>query len=492
MRLPAAASLLLLLPSAGTGCGSNCKGVGCADEFGAVRVGVHYGARVGSEEEPSPRTPDAVLLGQRVEGTGWTVAIHDGLLWTGMPAASVVRTYRLDRGQSLEAEDVSGSLASDVVGDGFGTVVAPVGDLDGDGVDEVAIAAPGRTTGDLGRESGAVFLVSSDSLAGEQAILDPDTTWRLLGEQSGSRLGEAIAACPDIDGDGLPELLLGAPWTDVDSTEDGEVDRPLAGSAVLVLSESLPSPGRSLQVGASSVLRWTGSHTGARAGSAVACADLIGDLTPDLVITAPFADGDHDAEGAVYVIDGAALTQGDLDATADRVLPGPTENAWLGWSVAVGDLGGDGRVDLLVGAPGQRRTSDDEADRPEGIFVVYDGNDLLDGIHDTPRYRVLGRSPGDSIGRTVHAADVDGDGIDDALVGAPRQEVDNAFDAGALYVFRGDPDQIGWRPQQDTRDADATWAAARQYLETGGSFAVGDIDGDGVLDYALVHRRRPG
>ena len=88
--------------------------------------------------------------------------------------------------------------------------------------------------------------------------------------------------------------------------------------------------------------------------------------------------------------------------------------------------------------------------------------------------------------------DLDGDGLDELFLGAPRRIVGEAFDAGALYVFPGHPNHAGLRPQQDTAAARFWWEASRDYLQTGGRFDVGDVNDDLEPDLLLVHRRQPG
>jgi len=493
LLLPSIASagvVLGALVSVGaTGCGVECVGVGCADEYGASRVAVHFSDQLTEAGSHNPRRADARIIGDSDAGVDWSVQAVGGQLWVGMPELSQVRAFSVQPDDALEHTDWSGAFRSEVKADRLGSGVQILGDADGDGVLDVAVSAPGRTATDLGREAGAVLLVPITELDGGMSLLEGGRVRIIEGPQAGGQFGEAMAPCPDIDGDGLPELLVGAPWLDDRYTSARTVH--LTGGASLILSTEYPDTGPTGWNAKGSQL-WTGASNGARAGTAVACADLIGDSTADLIIGAPFADGEHEGEGAIYIIDGATRLEGELSLVADRILSGGIENAWLGWSLSTGDLDGDGRADLIAGAPGHITTPGPDVSRPQGLALVWDGQDLHDGVHDAPRVRVTGEDEGDSLGRTVSTADIDNDGDHDLLVGAPRRIVNDAFDAGALYIFTGAPGHAGLRPQVSPDDAHAWWEAARPYFQTGGTFTVGDVDSDGQPDLVLVHRRQPG
>ena len=484
--------LLAALPATSTGCGQTCQGVGCASEFGASFVGIHITDRLDPSRERNPRRQDAAIVGEREHGIDWSVTVFNKRVVVGMPGPGAVRAYQVEAGVRQPATDDVGGWESDLTGDGLGDSVVPAGDLDGDGLTDLLITAPTRTIGDLGREAGAVFIVSEGFFDDSGVLTDHPDLRRITGPQTGAHLGDSVAVCPDLDGDGLPELLVSMPWYDLLRADGRTVRTPLAGGVTLLHSADLPGQGSGVSAGVEGALLWTGATVGARAGTSIACTDLIGDDTADIIIGAPFTDGDHEAEGAVYIIDGTSTLEGDLSLVADRTFRGPLDNAWLGWDITTGDLDGDGQNELIAGVPGYARLAGANQDRPEGQVWVWDGQDLRDGVHESPRFRITGRTDGESLGRTVSVQDADGDDSPDMLLGAPRLEYDGAFDAGALYIFRGRPGHDGLRPQLTVRDADIVWRASRQYLETGGTLGVGDADGDGVGDLLLIHRRQPG
>ena len=491
---PARLSVGALLVGAGalvplqSGCGARCTGVGCAEEYGASRIGVHFGSVVDRIGLQNPRRSNASIVGDRAAGVDWSVEVVDQRLWVGMPDLGEVRSYTLGAGDRLEHTDHDGRFFSNLGDDRFGASIHRLGDADGDGGLDMVVTAPLRSPTDLMREAGAVYILPEPILDEGTGNLDTNPVRTITGPQSGARFGESMAVCPDMDGDGRPELLVGMPWYDHQPSRAATVY--LAGAAALVLSTTYPTVGGTRSVDDAEI--WTGSDDGARAGTALACTDVIGDASPDLIISAPYADGDHEGEGAIYIIDGSTRRAGELSVVADRVLSGASDNGWLGWSMATGDLNGDGRTDLLAGSPGHTLSVSGEVSRPQGLALVWDGADLEAGLNDTARFRIAGVAEGDAVGRTVEVVDLDADGFDDLLVGAPRLVVNEAYDAGALFVYRGQPDHAGLRAQLDTRDATYWWEAERDYLQTGGTLAVGDLNGDDLADLLLVHRRQPG
>ena len=471
-----------------TACGVQCNGVGCAEEYGAMRVGIHFGTvtpRVGIQ---NPRQTDASLLGDRAAGVGWSIEVVARRIWVGMPELGEVRSYTIAAGDRLDHTDHDARFFSDLTNDRFGSTVRRLAAPGGTDGAEVVVTAPRRSTSDLMREAGAVYLLPEEMLDTGTESLDISAVRTLNGPQSGARFGESVAVCPDMDDDGQPELLVGMPWYDHKPGRAQSVY--LAGAATLVLSSTYPELGETRSTEDDE--RWTGANDGARAGTALACVDVIGDASPDIIIGAPYADGDHEGEGAIYIIDGSRRRAGDLSLVADRVLYGSVDNGWLGWSIATGDFDGDGRADILAGSPGHTLSLGAEVDRPQGLALLWDGADLEVGINSTPRFRIAGVVDGDAVGRTVAASDLDGDGLDDILVGAPRLVVNDAYDAGALFVYPGLPEHAGLRPQLDTRDATYWWEADRDYLQTGGTLTVGDLNDDDRPELLLVHRRQPG
>ncbi len=338
-----------------------------------------------------------------------------------------------------------------------GNALAALGDSDGDGRPELAVAAWQDDA--AGRNAGAVYLVERPAL-GEQSLATAQAT--LLGEVVSDLAGSALASAGDVNGDGYPDLLVGAPGQD--SAADA------AGAAYLVLG---PIAGqRSL---ADADARILGAAEDDKAGSAVASAgDVNGDGRADLLIGAPYESSGGSSAGAAYLLLGP-VDDTSLASASARML-GAAIKDYAGSAVAgLGDVDGDGFGDIAVGAPGH-----DAVPGAGAVHILSGpmGGDIDLSLADIGLY---GSSSGDSFGAVLApAGDLDGDGYGDLLVGAEGAD-EGGDSAGAAYLFYG--------PMVDGTGADSAdlvLVGAAKYERAGAAVAVaGDLDADGWDDLVV-------
>ena len=351
---------------------------------------------------------------------------------------------------SMADHAYSGWTSGDQLGYGLATA-----DLDADGLHDLILSSPFDKCN--GTDAGAVHLISTLGSSGPTGIDAASRGMMVMGEGAGDSAGLSFAI-GDVDGDGQPDVLVGAPHEGAGGSS--------AGAAYVALGPiSMTS---SL---ATAHVKLVGEDADTLAGSATAVADVDGDGVNDLMVGAAGDSEAHSEAGAVYLVFGPVTGTIDL-AAADAKLLGDNASAAAGSALAVADTDGDGVAEIIVGAP---QTYQGGTTVAAGAVYVVDGTAKGATALANAGAILEGENSGDGAGCSLAAGDIEGDGYSDLLIGATNHG-SSSSGQGAAYVASG--------PLTGTSSlaaADGKLTGSSGDL-AGTSVALGDIDGDGFLD----------
>lgn len=418
-------------------------------------------------------------------------------------------------------------------GDDVGVSLAS-GDFDGDGNTDLLIASV-KSLDASNVELGGIYLINGDELAAADAadgatdqiielgnVADLANSYRLLGEAPGDQARAVTAG--DVDNDGKDDILIGALNNDEAGTDFGAVY--LINADDLAAADAADSAADG-QINLANIAaqadsyKFLGDATSNQTGvGRVRLDDFDGDGQADITFTARDNGGSGPADGQVFLLNADAVAAADAaDGSTDGKvavanIPGQTasyrfdaegtENA-LNKLTVMGDVDGDGQVELGLGAPNFSGIStqfgaayildDDEIAAADAADGATDGIiDVGDIAAQNLSYRFVGDAPLDRVGSDISiAGDIDGDGQSDIVIGADGND-GGASTGGAIYILDDDAITAADAADASTNgliNAENITGQALSYKIVGDSIftnvgslisTAGDFDGDGQED----------
>jgi hypothetical protein len=345
--------------------------------------------------------------------------------------------------------------------DNAGWAVASAGDVNGDGFSDILVGALYEETD--GKNAGAAYLIYGSSAGISDMSLDKADA-KLMGENYADLAGCSVASAGDVNGDSYSDILVGAKMWDACSGSSSCLNE---GITYIIYGSSTSISDMDLADADTKLYGQFHSFAGASVSSA---GDVNNDGYDDVLTYS------QHSSVQVHLIYGSSTGISDMSlASADAKLTGEGAGDQAGHSVSTaGDTNGDGYSDVFVGAP---KEDTGATDAGSAYLVLGSSTGISDMNLSGADAKLTGKAYSDYAGNSVSTAgDVNNDGYDDVIVGAPNV----ASGTGATYIVLGSSLGIS---DMSLASADGTLTGEGAGDQAGHSVSsAGDVNNDGYSD----------
>lgn len=403
---------------------------------------------------------------ERLKPTAYLILFCTLLLISTSSGDTEGAALRMD--QSLG--DSIASFIGEDAGDRSGYCVAGIGDVNGDGYDDILIGAYGNSEG--GSDSGQVYLIFGKTSGWSIDTDLSNANASFIGEEHGDIAGVFVAGAGDVNNDGFDDIVIGASYYD-EFNYGGKVYLILGKASGWKMDTSLSMANAS----------FLGENSRDRAGQCLAgVGDVNGDGYDDILVAAHLNDEGGSDAGQTYLIfgKGSGWTTNTNLSNVDASFWGENVYDKAGKSIAgAGDVNGDGFDDFLIGTD-ENNDAGNKAGKTYLIFGKATGWSMDTNLSSADA-SFLGEKSGDRSGFAVSlAGDVNADGYDDIIIGAYMNS-EHGVGCGQTYIVLGKAS--GWSINTSLSASSASYSGEDVQDYSGYSVAgAGDVNSDGYDD----------
>ena len=304
----------------------------------------------------------------------------------------------------------------------FGWSISSGSDINGDGNIDIVVGAVGNSKYKDGIMAGGVYAFFGNKFEDTTKADEADIV--ISGEKYSSHMGNSVSIKGDVNGDGVDDLLAGAFFCDLDGYRGG---RAYLFYGKKNFKKDIDASDADLIIRADGRDEWIGNKVRI-------IPDINGDKLSDFMVSAPGKDTEHQDSGVAYVFYGGDRKGKIRASEADLILKGkPVGRKFGSYISSLGDIDGDGRVDLAISEPGGEANPREMLNLGSVYFflstLLKEKEKAIDG------FAISGPKPDTEFGNSISLNDVDGDGIKEVIISSYYENI-NGDKSGAVFIYK--------------------------------------------------------